>query len=237
MKVSVILPTYNESGNIINLLQEIITIIPENYDYELIVVDDNSPDQTYQIVKDAFTQNPKVIPIKRTKDRGLGKSIRTGIERVTGDQIIVMDTDFTHDPVEIPRLLHVSQIYDIVIGSRFSPGGQMQNRMHYIASWLYNGLLRIVLRTQVQDNLGGFFIIHTSKLEELPYDLIFYGYGDYFFRLLHYAQRHNMTIVEIPANYTSRKQGYSKSNYLKMLFRYTNAMIALRLNRGKIGKY
>jgi len=228
MKVSVILPTYNESGNIIELLQEIITNIPENYDYELIVVDDNSPDQTYQIVKDGFSNNPNVIPIHRTEDRGLGKSIRAGIERSTGDQIIIMDTDFTHDPVEIPKLLHVGQIYDIVIGSRFSPGGRMQDRMHYISSWLYNGLLRIVLRTQVQDNLGGFFIIHASKLEELPYDLIFYGYGDYFFRLLHYAQRHNLTIVEIPANYTSRKQGSSKSNYLKMLFQYTKAMISLR---------
>lgn len=229
MKVSIILPTYNESGNIIELLQAIITNIPENYDYELIVVDDNSPDQTYQIVKDAFSNNPKVIPIKRTNDRGLGKSIRTGIENASGDQIIVMDTDFTHDPIEIPKLVHVGQIFDIVIGSRFSPGGQMQDNMHYIGSWFYNILLRMVLRTQVQDNLGGYFIIHTSKLKELSYDLIFYGYGDYFFRLLHYAQGHNMTIVEIPANYTSRKQGYSKSNYLKMLCNYTKAMFLLRI--------
>jgi len=228
MKVSVILPTYNESGNIIELLQAIITNIPEKYDYELIVVDDNSPDQTYQIVKDAFSYNSKVVPIKRTKDRGLGKSIRTGIEKATGDQIIVMDTDFTHDPVEIPKLLHVSQIYDIVIGSRFSPGGQMQDRMHYIGSWLYNGLTRLVLRTQVQDNLGGFFIIHTSKLKELPYDLIFFGYGDYFFRLLHYSQARGFTIVEVPAIYCSRTKGVSKSNYLKMLYNYTKAMILLK---------
>ena len=237
MKVSVILPTYNESGNIIELLQAIISNIPENYDYELIIVDDNSPDHTYEIVKKTFSENPRVVPIKRKNDRGLGKSIRAGIEYSTGDQIIVMDTDFTHDPIEIPKLLHVGQIYDIVIGSRFSPGGQMQDRMHYIGSWLYNGLMRLVLRTQVQDNLGGYFIIQTSKLKELPYDMIFYGYGDYFFRFLHYAQRHNMSIVEIPANYTSRTQGYSKSNYLKMLIRYTSAMIALRFNRGKISKY
>jgi len=229
MKVSVILPTYNESGNIIELVQEIITVIPENFNYEILVVDDDSPDQTYQIVKEVFTHNPKVIPIKRTKDRGLGKSIRTGIENATGDQIIVMDADFTHDPIEIPKLLHVGQIYDIVIGSRFSPGGQMQDRMHYIGSWLYNGLTRLVLRTQVQDNLGGFFIIRTSKLKKLPYDLIFFGYGDYFFRLLHYCQTQNFTIVEVPVIYCSRTRGASKSNYLKMLYNYTKAMILLKL--------
>lgn len=237
MKVSVILPTYNESGNIIELLQAIIINIPEKYDYELIVVDDNSPDQTYQIVKDAFIYNPKIIPIKRTKDRGLGKSIREGIERSSGDQIIVMDTDFTHDPVEIPRLLHVGQIYDIVIGSRYSPGGQMQDNFHYYGSFLYNFLMRIILHTQVQDNLGGYFTIQKSKIECLPYNLIFYGYGEYFFRLLHYAQGCGMTIVEIPAKYCLRIKGHSKSNYLKMLFQYTKAMIALRFIQGKIGKY
>lgn len=237
MKVSVILPTYNESDNIIELLQEIIANIPEKYDYELIVVDDNSPDQTYRIVKDAFSDNPKVIPLKRTNDRGLGKSILTGIERSSGDQIIVMDTDFTHDPVEIPRLLHVGQIYDIVIGSRFSPGGQMQDKFHYYGSFFYNGMMRIILHTQVQDNLGGYFTIRKSKVECLPSHLIFYGYGEYFFRLLHYAQECDMTIVEIPAKYCSRIKGHSKSNYLKMLIQYTQAMIALRFSRRKIGKY
>ena len=233
MKVSIILPTYNESGNIIELLHAIITNIPENYDYEIIVVDDNSPDQTYQIVKDAFSNNPNIISILRTSDRGFAKSIRTGIEHSSGEQIIVMDTDFTHDPVEIPRLLHVGQIYDIVSGSRYAPGGQMQDRFHYFGSFFYNVILRITIRTQVQDNLGGYFTIRKSKLESLPYDRIFFGYGEYFFRLLHYAQGQGMTIVEVPAKYCTRVKGDSKSNYMKMLFRYTNAMIALRFNREK----
>ena len=122
-KVSVILPTYNESGNIIDLVNAIIQQIPRDYDYEIIVVDDNSPDNTHGLVRETFQANPKVVPVLRTVDRGFAKSIREGIERAGGDRIVVMDTDFTHDPAEIPRLLHVGEVYDIVSGSRFCPGG------------------------------------------------------------------------------------------------------------------
>ena len=230
MKVSVILPTYNEAGNIVELINQIIQSIPSDWGYEIIAVDDNSPDQTHQIVRNAFADNKNVVPVLRTKDRGFAFSIRCGIERATGNQILVMDTDFTHDPAEIPKLLHVGKIYDIVSASRFCAGGNMQDLRHYLASMGYNWFMRIILRTQVQDNLGGYFTITKNKLEQLPYDLVFFGYGDYFFRLLHYAQKMAMTIVEIPAQYRTRKEGASKSNFLKMLFAYTRAMLLLKLD-------
>jgi len=227
--VSVILPTYNEAGNIVDLVNAIIPKIPRGYDYEIIVVDDNSPDHTLDLVHAAFQANPKVVPVLRTVDRGFAKSIRAGIERASGDRLVVMDTDFTHDPAEIPRLLHVGDVYDIVSGSRFCPGGNMQDVTHYIASMLYNWMLRVVLRTQVQDNLGGYFTIRKADLLRLPLDQIFFGYGEYFFRLIHYGQRHGLSIVEIPAIYRTRHAGKSKSNFGKALFTYT--MAALRLKR------
>jgi len=228
MKVSVILPTYNEAGNIVQLVRDIILNIPEDWLYEIIVVDDNSPDGTYETVKKAFQGNNRVCPVLRTKDRGFAKSIRAGIELAKGEQIIVMDTDHTHDPVEIPRLLHVGKMYDIVSGSRFCPGGNMQDTRHYISSLLYNWVLRIFLRTQVQDNLGGYFTIKRDKVMQLPLDLIFFGYGEYFFRLLHFAKSKRMSIVEIPALYRARSWGTSKSNFFKMLFFYTGAAIQLK---------
>jgi dolichol-phosphate mannosyltransferase len=230
VKVSIILPTYNESGNIVPLVTEISRQIPIEWDYEILVVDDNSPDGTYEIVKQSFKDNPAVIPVLRTTDRGFAKSIRAGIERAQGDHVVVMDTDFTHDPAEIPKLLHVGQVYDIVSGSRFSPGGNMQDRPHYIASLVYNWFIRLLLRTQVQDNLGGYFTMPRQKLLELPLDAIFFGYGDYFVRLLFYAQRVGMMIVEIPAVYHIRDKGTSKSNFLKMLLSYTSAVVSLRLS-------
>ena len=227
-KVTVVLPTYNESGNIIDLVNRVIENISYNYDYEILVVDDNSPDGTYSLVCNTFNNNPKMVPILRMIDKGFAKSIREGIEKASGDQIVVMDTDFTHDPTEISRLLHVGRVYDIVSGSRFCPGGNMQDRSHYIASMLFNLFLRLVLRTQVQDNLGGFFIMSRQNLMHLPLDRIFYGYGEYFFRLIHFAQRLGMSIVEIPAIYHSRTKGTSKSNFVKMLYIYTIAMLRLK---------
>ncbi|MBF0386271.1 MAG: glycosyltransferase [Candidatus Omnitrophica bacterium] len=229
MKVSIILPTYNEAGNIVALIREIVLNIPREWAHEIIVVDDNSPDGTYQMVRDAFSGDPAVVALLRTMDRGFARSIRAGIDAAQGDQIIVMDTDFTHDPVEIPRLLHVGVVYDIVSASRFCSGGNMQDVQHYIASMLYNWVLRILLRTQVQDNLGGYFTMRREKLMQLPLNDIFFGYGEYFFRLVRFAKCQGMTIVEVPALYRTRHAGKSKSNFLKMLFTY--GMAALRLRR------
>jgi dolichol-phosphate mannosyltransferase len=144
-----------------------------------------------------------------------------------------MDTDLTHDPAEIPRLLHVVHVYDIASGSRFCAGGNMQDTPHYLASLLYNWYIRVIIRTQIQDNLGGYFAIRRSRILELPFDRIFFGYGEYFIRLLYYAQRRGFTVVEIPAHYRARTAGRSKSNFFKMLFSYSKAAIALRIGSRK----
>jgi dolichol-phosphate mannosyltransferase len=229
VKISVVLPTYNESANIVRLVQAIISRMPREHDYEIIVVDDNSPDGTSQTVRDAFVANSAVMTLLRTSDRGLANSIRAGIEKARGDQLVVMDSDFTHDPDEIPKMLRVGEVYDIVSGSRFCAGGRMQDTPHYIASLVYNWLIRLVLRTQIQDNLGGFFTMSRQKLLRLPLDAIFFGYGDYFFRLLHFAQAQGFTVVEIPAQYASRHSGTSKSNFFKLLLSYTQALLRLKI--------
>lgn len=226
--VSVVLPTYNESGHIVDLVNEVIASIPVGWEYEVLVVDDNSPDGTCQIVKKAFSNNPNVIPVLRETDRGFAKSIRTGVERASSEFLIVMDSDFTHDPVEIPRLLHVAQVYSLVSGSRFCPGGRMQDTPHYLASMIYNWFLRLIVRTQIQDNLGGYWATRTNLVRGLPMDRIFFGYGEYYFRMLHYMQHAGATIVEIPAQYVVRKTGNSKSQFVRMLLSYTLAALKLR---------
>jgi dolichol-phosphate mannosyltransferase len=228
-KLSVVLPTYEEAGNIVRLVNAILDAVPSVYRVEIIVVDDNSPDGTLAKVRESFAGDERVIPVLRTSDRGFAKSIRAGIERATGDKVIVMDTDFTHDPGEIPRLLHVGEVYDMVSASRFCPGGAMQDVKHYISSLAFNWFLRVLLRTQVQDNLGGYFLLDRRVLDGLPFDRIFQGYGEYFFRLLHFVQGKGCSIVEIPAVYRVRVSGDSKSTFLKMLFTYSFAALRLRL--------
>lgn len=229
MKASVILPTYNEAGNIVGLIHEILANFPPDIEPEIIVVDDDSPDDTYQITKKTFDGNHNVRVILRTENRGFAKSIRAGVEQATGESVIVMDSDFTHDPAEIPRMLHIARVYDIVSASRFCAGGNMQDKRHYFASLTYNWFLRALLHTQVQDNIGGYFIMKRETILSLPMERIFYGYGEYFFRLLYFAQRYGLKVIEIPAVYRVRTYGSSKSNFLRMLFSYSSAAILLRI--------
>ncbi|MDD5207377.1 MAG: glycosyltransferase, partial [Desulfobacterales bacterium] len=160
-------------------------------------------------------------------------SIREGLEMASGDQVLVMDTDFTHSPNEIPKMLHVAQVYDLVSGSRFCAGGAMEDVGHYIASLLYNFFLRIFLRTQIQDNLGGFFTMRLDKLQRLPWDEIFHGYGDYYFRLLSYAQAAGLHVVEVPALYRERSKGASKSHFLRLLGRYSAEVLRFGSKRSR----
>ena len=229
MKVSVILPTYNEAGNIVDLVAAIKKQIPANWAREIVVVDDNSGDGTLDLVRAAYADDTEVKTILRTSNRGLAASIRAGIDVAAGDYLLVMDTDFTHRPEEIPGMLHVVQIADLVNGSRFCPGGSMADTAHYLASFAYNLLVRLIIRTQIQDNLGGFWVARASLIRRLPFEEIFFGYGDYYFRLLHFAQYAGMKIIELPSQYRERTSGASKSNFSKLLFQYSAMVLKLAL--------
>jgi dolichol-phosphate mannosyltransferase len=235
VKVSVILPTYNEARNIVRLITEIRSCIAAPWECEIIAVDDNSSDGTYAAVESGFSDDSAVKAILRTSDRGLANSIRAGIDQAQGDYVLVMDTDFTHRPEEIPLMLHVVEKVDLVSGSRFSAGGRMDDTTHYVASFVYNLLIRLMIRTQIQDNLGGFWVARADRIRELPFDAIFFGYGDYYFRLLHYAQANGMKVIELPSHYSERAAGKSKSNFLKLLFTYSGKLVSLMAHnrRGK----
>ena len=106
----------------------------------------------------------------------------------------------------------------------------MENKIHFYFSFFFNLFLRIMLKTQIQDNLGGYFCIKKSVLNTLPKEKIFFGYGEYFFRLLYFAQKKKYTIIEIPAFYSLRREGKSKSNFLLLLCKYFFEAVKLRFN-------
>ena len=225
--ISVIIPTYNEAGNIIPLVEQIQSAVGNDYLLEVLVMDDSSPDGTADVARSRFADDPRVRVITRTSNRGLGAAVGDGIRHATGDSIVVMDADLTHKPSQIPDLAHINKRFDLVSASRFAAGGSMQDRPHYVWSLLFNFWLRLILKTQVQDNLAGYYIIRRSLAQSLPHEKIFFGYGDYFFRLLHFARQAGGTIVEIPTHYTLRVSGVSKSNYFKMAGTYSLAALKL----------
>lgn len=228
MKISVILPTYNEKNNILLLVDEILKNLSKFKEKEILIIDDNSPDGTYKICKENLNNN-FIKVFLRTEDKGLAKSIRFGIEKSSGDKIIVMDTDHTHDPKYLGILLNLSEQFDIVIGSRFFEGGKMAATTHHYLSYIFNVFLRILLRTGVKDNLGGFFCINKKSLKDLNFDKIFTGYGEYFLRLIFFLKKKNVKLNEVGVIYNLRYKDKSKSNFFKLLFQYTFEALKLRI--------
>jgi dolichol-phosphate mannosyltransferase len=230
MKTSIILPTYNEKENIVELIRAIFTTLePDSMDFEVVVVDDNSPDGTADVVRHTFGQNCRVKLLVRTQARGLATAIRHGIEHSQGDILVFMDTDFNHDPAIIPQMIKFLEYYDIIIGSRFVMAGGMEDRFRQFSSLVYNYGIRLLFGTPVHDNLSGFFSIYRHKLESMNLDQIYYGYGDYFIRLLMVAHKRGYRMLEIPVFYRLRMHGHSKTQFLSIFTQYTRALLALRL--------
>jgi dolichol-phosphate mannosyltransferase len=229
-KTSIVLPTYKERDNIVELVQAIHRYLePDGFNYEVVIVDDNSPDGTADVVRAAFGADPRVKLHVRTQERGLATALRYGAEHSEGEVLVFMDTDFNHDPAMIPQLVKFLEYYDVVIGSRFVMRGGMEDRVRYVSSFIYNLGLRFMFGTRVWDNLSGFFAIYRDKLLELDLDQIFYGYGDYFIRLLMVGWRRGWRMLEIPVFYRLRMHGHSKTQFLSIFSLYTSAILKLWL--------
>jgi dolichol-phosphate mannosyltransferase len=230
MKTSIILPTYKEKDNIVELIETILaTLQPLNLDFDVVVVDDSSPDGTAETVRHNFNHNGQIKLFVRAEERGLATAIRYGIKQSTSDILVFMDTDFNHDPAIIPQMIKFLEYYDIIIGSRFVMAGGMEDRFRQFASLIYNYGIRLLFGTPVHDNLSGFFSIYRHKLETMDMDQIYYGYGDYFIRLLMVAHKRGYRMLEIPVFYRLRMHGHSKTQFLSTFMQYTRALLTLRL--------
>ena len=223
-RISVILPTYNEKGNILSLVDAIHTEL-RDYDHEILVVDDNSPDGTYQAV--VGLHYPYVRAILRTENRGLANSIRCGLENATGTVLVIMDSDFNHQPQYLPIMIDALSHYSCVSASRFLYGGAMDSRVRHILSWVFNIFVRVMTGGQITDSLYGFVAIRKGVLERCNYDDIFWGYGDYCIRLMYHLQRDRVNILQIPAVNGRRRAGDAKSRLWSLFWQYFKEVIKL----------
>jgi len=222
--ISVILPCYNEKDNIIPLVEAIHKEL-HFCDHQIVVVDDNSPDGTYQLVvgqKYSF-----VKPLLRTSVPSFAKSIQDGLEAADGNIFIVMDSDFNHQPKYLPMMIHNLEYYDCVTASRFLYGGGMNGKLRQTFSWIFNIFVRFMTRRDITDNLYGFVAIKKEVIEALDYDKIFWGYGDYCIRLMYYLQEKNIEILQFPVVNGRRLSGEGNSKFFKVLYQYTLATIKL----------
>ncbi|AKM79438.1 MAG: hypothetical protein UX85_C0006G0032 [Candidatus Beckwithbacteria bacterium GW2011_GWB1_47_15] len=236
MKLTVILPTYNEAGNIVKLIKAILKALkPLGLQTQVIVVDDNSPDGTAAIVK-PLTKKLAVKLFVRKK-RGLATAILYGLQRTHADIFVIMDTDFNHQPKDIPRLLTpiIKDKADLVIGSRYVAGGGMHaseaGTIQFLGSKWGNRLVnRIILGLPVHESLSGFIAFKKEILKSTDLTSIFLGYGEYCIRLLYRAHQAGFRLAEVPVVYGQRRYGQSKSRLLKMMIDYLITAVKLRLN-------
>jgi dolichol-phosphate mannosyltransferase len=215
-KVSVLAPTYNEAGNIGSLITAILKVIP--YETEVIVVDDNSPDKTWQVAEEMAKKDPRIRVERRMKDRGLTKSIRRGIELATGDIIVWMDCDFSMPPSVIPELLDqvIHHEKDIAVGSRFIAGGKQkssdstdeESALAIFFSTFGCTVMRLLLFPSFHDYTSGFIAVKKEVIDRIP---LRGDYGEYFIDLIVRAKIHKYTIIELPYTCEKRKSGESKT--------------------------
>lgn len=235
MDISIIIPTLNERGNVIPLVNGIIDIINHfSFKAEIIVVDDNSIDKTEKILKESFPKNPRLRIYKRINVKGLATAILYGIKKAKGSIIIGMDADFNHPPTLIPKLIQQLETNDLVVASRFIKGGYMSNSWRYFPTLIFNLFLKYILNFPTLDNMSGYYAIRKNILFQLPIDSIYQGYGEYHLKLMYYSRKHQLQIREIPVKYGQRRYGKSKSKLIKNFFIYLWTAIILNTNLKKI---
>lgn len=233
MKTSIILPTYNEKDSIIDLIETLnLLLTKDGFDFEIIVVDDNSPDKTGTLVNEKYANYGDISCIIRKDERGLASALKTGIINAKGDSVLLMDTDFNHDPFAAPEMMKLISEYDVVSGSRYiKGGGMMGSKLRYWGSYLFNHFIRIMTGVDTKDNLSGFVIFRKEILKDFDLNQIFTGYGDYYIKFLYRCKKLKLKIREIPVVYKLRVGGDSKTNFVRHLLGYILTVIKITLGK------
>jgi dolichol-phosphate mannosyltransferase len=216
MKTTVVLPTYNEAENLRQMTTALLNL-PVS-DLDILIVDDESPDGTGKLA-DALAHEfaPRVDVIHRPAKSGLGTAYLDGFTRAMqngADYIAQMDADFSHSPDYVPQFLKFIDKNDVVVGSRYVPGGKLDERWsfgRYLLSWWANSVyVRMILGLKVKDATAGFKLWRRAALEKI--DLQKVRANGYVFQveMAYLAEQNGLRILEYPIYFEDRRIGQSK---------------------------
>jgi dolichol-phosphate mannosyltransferase len=235
MKTTFVLPTYNEAENL-PLLAEQIFALPE--DISLLVVDDNSPDGTGEVADALTRQYPdRVEVLHRTGKQGFASAYLDGFRHALttdAEAIGMMDSDFSHDPKKLPEMIAAARQADLVIGSRYVPGGSVDKDWHPLRKLLSafgNLYARTILGVPVRDMTTGFRLWRREALEGFPLERILSNGYVFQVELAYIAYRLGYRIREVPIYFPDRQRGQSKMNLriqLEAAFRVWQVLFAHR---------
>ncbi len=228
--VSVVLPTYNEAGNIGPLIEALLIRLPEAS--EIIVVDDDSPDLTWQVVEGLNRKDSRIRLIRRIGRRGLTTALQEGIEASEGRYVFWMDCDFSQPPEKISELLKALEDHDIVVASRYVPGGEEKghSRLGSFLSKMICLFASWVLSPAIKDYTSGYVGARKEILKAIPLQG---DYGEYCIGFLYRAHKKGYRILEIPYTCLPRRSGESKTatnlrGYLQRGRKYIMTVLKLR---------
>jgi dolichol-phosphate mannosyltransferase len=211
-----ILPTYNEAENIEPLVRAVLPRLEESHaEAHVLIVDDDSPDGTGEIADRLAGELERVEVLHRPRKQGLGRAYLAGftvaLER-KADLVMEMDSDFSHDPADVPRLIAAADAADLVLGSRYVPGGGITQwgRIRRLLSRGGSAYARWLLGIPVRDLTGGFKCFRREVLETIDLEAVHAdGYG-FQIELTYRAVQAGFTVTEVPIVFRERRLGRSK---------------------------
>jgi glycosyltransferase involved in cell wall biosynthesis len=212
MRALVVVPTYNEAESIGDLLDRTLHADPR---VDVLVVDDGSPDGTAQLVKARMVEQGRLHLLERTGKQGLGMAYRAGFDWGLDrgyDALVEMDADLSHPPERLPALLDGLSVADVVIGSRYVPGGTTVNwsRTRAALSRAGNTYVRLALRLPVHDATAGYRAYRRAVLRTLDLETIQSNGYCFQVEMAHRAWQEGFRIAETPITFTDRVAGESK---------------------------
>ena len=235
MTPSVVLPTYNERAVISGLVREILDAVG---DVEVLVVDDDSPDRTWEAVEADFAGDGRARALRRVGRRGLASAIADGIAVTRGDVVVWLDADGSMPADVIPRLIAATADADVAVASRYAPGGRdaRDSAARILASRAINVFGTLWLGGPVRDWTSGFVAARRTALRRVPIrpDHV---YGDYCIDFLHRACRAGCRVVEVPYACVERRAGVTKTSpslrrFAALGLRYARTIVRLRWKSG-----
>jgi dolichol-phosphate mannosyltransferase len=220
-RVVALIPTYNEAPNV-RALVEAVLALPVAADLHVLVADDNSPDGTGRIAREMAAADPRVHALVRLKRRGRGAAGIDGFKAALAlgaDYVVEMDADFSHQPRFIPALLGAAGRYDLVLGSRFVPGGRDAGRAIHrrIVTFFVRSFIRRLYRIPVRDVSSGFRCFRRGVLEALDLDDLVSVGQSVVLEILYKTYLLGFKIGEVPIVFVDRVRGKTKLDFLALL--------------------
>jgi dolichol-phosphate mannosyltransferase len=211
-----ILPTYNEAENVGAIVRAALgQLASAGVEHTILVVDDSSPDGTGELADRLAGEHPNVRVLHRAAKEGLGPAYLAGFAeaRANGAELVLeMDADFSHDPADLPRLIAAAGAADLVLGSRYVPGGGVENwgALRRLLSRGGSWYARVLLGVPVRDLTGGFKCFNRRVLDGIDLTGVHAdGYG-FQIELTYRAIQAGFTVTEVPILFRERREGQSK---------------------------